>query len=278
MRKPAQRLSDYFSVSEKEANGFIILSGIMLLFLAFPYWYRIFYQQYRATESQLVLISTTDASNCSDESSSFFPFDPNTASKEDLSTLGLPVALAQRIEKYRNAGGKFKVKSDLKKIYGFPEEVYDRLYEFIQLPDSIVVIKKTPLKEPLYTSKIDINRATARELQRLKGIGPVLSGRIVKYRDLLGGYVSIDQLEDVYGIQTETLDKVKSQLFVATDFLPKQINLHNNPYHPYLTSQQRKCLSTIRKKHPDISGGALFDSCQFSAEDRKRINPYWQPD
>ena len=278
MRKPVQRLSAYFAISEKEANGFIILSGIMLLMVVCPYWYRIIYQSYKEKESQLIIVPADISPDYSDNVFLSFPFDPNNASTEDLHSLGFSASLVQRIEKYRDAGGKFKIKSDLKKIYGFPDETYDKFYDCIQLPDSVVVKQKVPLKEDLYVKKTDINKATAPELQNVKGIGPVLSGRIVKYRELLGGFVSVDQLKEVYGMPIETLDKIRSQLFVAQDFIPKQISLSNNPYHPYLASGQRKYLSTLRKMHPDLSGEALLDSCRFSAEDYKKISPYLQSD
>jgi len=275
MKRPVQRLSNYFTISEKEANGFIILSGIMLFLLVCPYWYRIIHQQYGAGESQLIIASTITASaDYSDESFSLFPFDPNNVSAEDLHTLGLSASLVQRIEKYRNAGGKFKIRSDLKKIYGFPDEIYARLYDFIQLPDSVIIKRKAPLKETPHISKININRATEQELQSLKGIGPVLSGRIIKYRELLGGYISIDQLKEVYGMDTALVDRIKADLFVSPDFSPRQILLQDNPYHPYLNKQQRKCLLAVRKKYPDTAGETLIDSCGFSPEDIIKLRPY----
>ena len=64
------------------------------------------------------------------------PFNPNTATEAELTSLGIPPYLAQRIGKYRNAGGQFRKPPDLKRIYSFPLPLYSRLEPYILLPAS----------------------------------------------------------------------------------------------------------------------------------------------
>ena len=61
---------------------------------------------------------------------------------------------------------------------------------------------------------ININRATAKELDKLPGIGPVIASRIVEYRKLNGFFQSIDDLKKVQGIGASTLEKFKSKIRV----------------------------------------------------------------
>ena len=61
---------------------------------------------------------------------------------------------------------------------------------------------------------ININRATAKELDKLPGIGPVIAGRIVEYRKVNGFFQSIDDLKKVQGIGASTLEKFKSKIRV----------------------------------------------------------------
>jgi len=117
-------------------------------------------------------------------------FDPNNASEKILLENGIPQKQAKMIIKYRNKGGKFYKKEDLKKIYGMPESVYQNLESFIKIesvfPKKKSIAKTSPPNEqhdqkPFKSIQIDINKATAEEWQKLRGIGPAFSKRITKF-------------------------------------------------------------------------------------------------
>ena len=97
---------------------------------------------------------------------------------------------------------------------------------------------------------IDINRADSVQLLPLPGIGPVYAGRIIKYRNLLGGFFSVDQLGEVYGISSETLDLIKDKIEIDTSAINK-INLGRATFrellrHPYLEYEDVKALVNYR--------------------------------
>ena len=68
------------------------------------------------------------------------------------------------------------------------------------------VSKKTP------SGPININRATARQLDALDGIGPVIAARIVEYRKINGSFLSIDDLQKVSGIGAAKFAQIKSKV------------------------------------------------------------------
>ncbi|MEZ4907726.1 MAG: helix-hairpin-helix domain-containing protein [Saprospiraceae bacterium] len=68
---------------------------------------------------------------------------------------------------------------------------------------------------------IDINFCDEAELQKLNGIGEVLSARIIKYRNLLGGFVTIDQLKEIYGLSDETYESIKDQIVIDVKLLKR---------------------------------------------------------
>lgn len=71
------------------------------------------------------------------------------------------------------------------------------------------------LREPYSAGRpLDINRASAREWDELPGFGPVLSQRTVKYREALGGFVDVDQLHQVYGLDSAVIERVRDRLVV----------------------------------------------------------------
>ena len=70
--------------------------------------------------------------------------------------------------------------------------------------------KRVSKKAP--TGPININRATARQLDALDGIGPVIAGRIVQYRKVNGSFLSIEDLQKVSGIGPAKFAQIKSKV------------------------------------------------------------------
>ncbi len=214
-----------------------------------------------------------------------FKFDPNFISLDSLILLGLKRDIAQRIINYRNAGGRFQEKQDLKKIYGFPSEIYDALAHLMELPEkrssrhdktdrvTKVDIESTEIfaaSEKTVTA-FDINRADTSQLKRIYGIGTVLSARIVKYRDLLGGFVKKEQLREVYGIKEEVYNTLSAQIFIDPDYVPERININKDSVrqlaaHPYVPYSLAKTIYNYRLQHgpyqstSDLLKIHLFDS------------------
>jgi competence protein ComEA len=115
---------------------------------------------------------------------------------------------------------------------------------------------------------ISINRADSADLLPLPGIGPVLSGRIVRFRELLGGYVSADQLSMVYGLDSMTLDRIRGQILIDTSVLRRldinQADFRTLLRHPYLQYDDVRALMEYR----------LYDSC-IQTPDEIRESEIW---
>jgi competence protein ComEA len=219
------------------------------------------------------------------------PFDPNTATAEMLESLGLKPYTVRAIENYRSKGGQFRTKSDLKKIYSLQPEDYQRLEAYISLPDSLVrqmrdssQWKSKPFapREPL---ALDINTATSEELQQLPSIGAGWAARIVKYRHALGGFISIDQVAEIYNFPDSTFQKIRPLLRLqATSPRLEQININTATFeelsrHPYLSKGQARAIIRWREEQKD----AKFRKVEFilaipelddSKQTAKKILPY----
>lgn len=104
---------------------------------------------------------------------------------------------------------------------------------------------------------IDINRADSLLLLPLPGIGPVFAGRIIKYRNLLGGFVRVDQLSEVYGMPPETIDLIRSKVFIDSTAV-QTIRIDSASFgellrHPYLEYEEVKALVEYRDFKRNIS-------------------------
>ncbi|MGW8314213.1 MAG: helix-hairpin-helix domain-containing protein [Bacteroidales bacterium] len=127
-----------------------------------------------------------------------------------------------------------------------PPGISEFMEEAQRMMDSLHTIK---------LQRIDLNRADSSALLPLPGIGPAFAARIVKYRELLGGYVSHDQLREVYGLPGETIRMLVERVFIDTLAIRK-LNLDTVSFrqllrHPYLGYEQVRTLIRYR----EVMGG-----------------------
>ena len=132
-------------------------------------------------------------------------------------------------------------------------------------------------REPILP--IDINRADSVQLLPLPGIGPVFAGRLIKYRGLLGGYASVDQLKEVYGMSMETFDMIADRIVIDTTSLIK-LDLNIATFrellrHPYLEYENVKALVNYRDFKGDIQSiRELQDNFILPDSVLNRVIPY----
>lgn len=285
-------VQDLFGVSRKQAKGILVLQFLILLMLLSPILFSTFFTkpivEPSLEDNKLLndLIAQWEegekrednkqpASESSQIEPSYLPFDPNEVSNNDLVNLGFPGWLAERLIKFRNAGGRFTVKSDIKKVYGLQDWLYNRIEPYIQLPDKVSpevaenirekeVLEKNvdtanelyekPLEDRNLPLLLDINLADSIELQTLRGIGPAFSSRIVKFRNSLGGFVRLEQLKEVYGLSEETYEAIKPLIILNEEFQQKKLLINTSSQaelsaHPYINYATARVLVNYRTQH-----------------------------
>jgi DNA uptake protein ComE-like DNA-binding protein len=185
----------------------------------------------------------------------FRVFDPNKASKDELLNTGFNQFQASNLVKYRESGGIFFQPEDLLKIYGIDSMFYNSIKSFIELakiPDEVQA-NKTKTKSIL----IELNSADSLDLLQLKGIGPVFASRILKYRNLLGGFYGKHQLLEVYGFPEETYHSISENL--TTDSLQvKKLRINFTGYaelirHPYFEKRNVEAILNFRQNNGPFS-------------------------
>lgn len=126
---------------------------------------------------------------------------------------------------------------------------------------------------------IDLNACDSATLTRIPGIGPAFARRIVSYRNILGGYYTVLQLQEVFKMDYERYQKLKPWFKIGSS--PKRINLSrispdSIPYHPYLNYKQHDRLKYLIKRG-DIQKGwkQLLMLPEFTQEDSIRLSPYF---
>ncbi|MDD2287804.1 MAG: helix-hairpin-helix domain-containing protein, partial [Bacteroidales bacterium] len=137
-------------------------------------------------------------------------------------------------------------------------------------------------EKPIYKKEsiiIDINHADSLDFQALRGIGPVLSKRIIKYRNLLGGFVDINQIQEVYGISDSLFNTIKPLLRLDTVNI-KQININQCDIkelnsHPYLDFYQSKAIIKYRQDKTHIDSIQELNLIQIiDPQTLNKLKPY----
>lgn len=234
---------------------------------------------YYAVEPYLKLNSANPVEKVEVTKAQLFFFDPNKASDEEFHRLGLSEKQITILRNYQKKGGCFRQKDDFMNLWGLTEHQKSTLADFIRIE-----VQTNLLKKDIPSTKIiliELNTADSIQLELLPGIGEKLSKRIVKYRDLLGGFYSLQQLTEVYGLSKETIDQFSRQVTIDKTKI-KKIDLNfadirEISRHPYLKNQLARKIVNFRSKNGSIPDPAILrDSMILNIQEYTRIEPYFE--
>jgi competence ComEA-like helix-hairpin-helix protein len=291
------------SFSKKEKNGIIVIVFINLVLISSPFIYeRLFPDQCESaidlkTElnklEEIQKDSTTNFEKrflASEENFSqsenevdkaetkteLFHFNPNVITEQEWMKLGVSEKTAKSIQKYISKGGQFRKPEDIKKIWGIPESLANKLIPFVQIPEvKSTYEKEFSKKNQQALSFIDINKADSTTWESLPGIGPTLAKRIILYREKLGGFLDMSQLLEVWGLQDSVLQKSKNRLVLGGEI--KKININLVTFealktHPYIGYKSANAIINYRNQHGNFN--RLEDIQKIIQIDEKSYNRF----
>ncbi|RHJ84883.1 helix-hairpin-helix domain-containing protein [Parabacteroides sp. AM08-6] len=126
---------------------------------------------------------------------------------------------------------------------------------------------------------IELNTADTASLKKVPGIGSTFARRIVKYRKLLGGFYTVEQLQEVYGIDETRYQSLKKWFTVDTVYM-QQLPVNRLPAdslnrHPYISYRQARAIEQLRKQKSRLSGWENLQLIEeFNDGDKERLRPY----
>ncbi len=274
-------LKEYFSFNKRERQGIFVLLSLILTLLLInilpPRFTNNTEFDYSEFEKEISFYEKSKTeyfdslnnirqkkiiSESINQQIKLFEFDPNHLSAKEWKKLGLSEKQIKVIKNYKEKGGKFYKKEDLKKIYSISERKYKSLEPFITIPTKKKQHKekqqKEIVKKPQVKKKIiiELNTTDSAGLTKLYGIGPAFSSRIIKYRNLLGGFYSKDQLLEIYGFDSTRLKMIIKNISVKPEKI-KKININNAGFkellrHPYISYELTSQIFKLRKKQGQL--------------------------
>ncbi|WP_010663867.1 helix-hairpin-helix domain-containing protein [Marinilabilia salmonicolor] len=301
---------DWLAFSRREQYGLVLLSFLIVLLVVIRFLLPVVSEppEIKVISEVEILSELEQSSKMKSETESsvlrnrrqfnFSTFNPNTVSVTKLSRMGIPSYVIINWIKFREAGGVFYKGEEIGKIYGLDSIMLTQMLPFVKIEDPSGIKPDKydkPEKgnaggemtvdfgterfndEPLLI--IDLNKADTLELQRIKGIGPVFSRRIVDFRNLLGGFYSVEQLREVYGLPSGLVDEVSDCFVVSPDDVVKMdVNtfaLRKLKAHPYVNFYQAREIVEYQKKNGVVANKSVLETFKsFDKESLERVLPY----
>lgn len=317
-RKLAQRpwkegLKDLFTLHAAERRGMGLLLAVFFMAAT---W--VVYEQYIAPDPvkdkvALTLVEEMRAASGSSIAEAqrsdrqddgrellLFAFDPNHLPVEQWVALGLSERQAAAIHRYEDKGGRFRAKGDLRKMHVVSPELFERWEPYILLPDSLLqgsfaqgerslTFREKDSTRARYTERtsahaeavVEVNTADTNRLVQVRGIGPAFARSIVKYRERLGGFHSLDQLGEVYILRDkpDAVAELRSRLLLDTAMVRRfQLNTVTAEElgpHPYAGWKVAKALVAYRKQHGPFKTVADIKGCVLVTDSvYRKLAPY----
>lgn len=240
-----------------------------------------------------------------------FYFDPNIASAEALRKLGIKERQVNTIQRYVSKGGRFRKAEDLGKVYGMSEDEVKRLMPFVRIkPANRPSLKNNEPNMPYHQSiikristldsvqgtrtnpgtrmsdqnfrsaaNLEINSASKQDWERLPGIGATLATRIITFREKLGGFYSVLQVAETYGLPDSTYRKIMTMLTCDSSSCRKlpinQASVEQLNLHPYFRGATAAALIKYRDEHGEFKDLADLKKIKsINLQVYNRILPY----
>jgi competence protein ComEA len=267
---------EYLSFPRRLRNGLYVLLLIILLQIGF-----LLYVKYTPSTNQPADISefqkeidafyTSIKNDSGNNNTSFVPahsdnevqkaelfvFNPNNLPESDWKSLGFSEKQIRVIKNYESKGGRFRTKADVKKMYCISAEEYAMIEPYINIPQQT---KDTSTNRPSYAKYkrpfliVDIGTADSVELLKLPAIGSAFARRISNYREKLGGFYSINQLKEVWGLTDSIFQIIFPHVVLNDTSHLMKIDINKAGYkefniHPYIDGNLANAIVAYRNQH-----------------------------
>lgn len=210
-----------------------------------------------------------------------YDFNPNSILIEEWLGFGFSEKQAKTIISYKTKIGGFKKKEDLQKVYVISKNKYAELEPYIKIESKSYEAKTyndNSEKIEVDLLVIELNSATHEELINIKGVGDYTAKGILKYKKILGGFHSVNQLKEVYGISDDNYEKIKPQIEIdISTIIRLNVNYLSVPElkkHPYITWEIANAIIDKRLIDKLTTVQFLVEDNYITQEELDRLLPY----
>jgi len=263
-------ISSYFKFSRNQRTAVFFLFGIIII-LQLAYFFVDFNSFSKVApekEKWLSLQSQIDSMKQDklDYVPKIYPFNPNFITDYKGYKLGMSVREIDRLLAFRKENKYVNSPKEFQAVTKISDSLLDAISPYFKFPDWVNKKKEfknyknysnTVFAKKVKITIIDINKATQEDLIKIYGIGEAISLRILKFKESLGGFVSMEQMKDIWGLSPEVIENLNSHFKVLTPPNVKKIDINNASIKelsqfPYFNYQLAKQIVTFRSMNGDI--------------------------
>ena len=230
-------------------------------------------------------------------------FDPNTVDSLTLIGFGLKPWKVRNFLHYRKAGKVFRSAEEMGKTHGWTEEDVERVREYVRVEEEYGKGKRlfggTEKGQPGWEgrnekygkdgkrwddwksnkfhtlTKVDVNTADTAMLRRIPGVGAKISEAIVRYREKLGGFYSVEQLREIKMVSPELLEWMEVSSPNVQKIPVNRASFQALNRHPYISYEQTKALLQYIRLYGRVKDEkALLETGIFTKDELERLRPY----
>jgi competence ComEA-like helix-hairpin-helix protein len=251
--------SSYFNFSKSQRTGLVFLLVFIVILQAIYFFidFSLPIKENPEKEKWLAVQSEIDSVKgvVLNNSYKIYPFNPNFISDYKGYKLGMSIQEIDRLLAFRKQNKYVNSAEEFQKVTQVSDSLLRVLAPNFKFPDWVnkknTAASFTNSKYSVFAKKektviIDINTASLADLIKVYGIGEVTAQRILSYKEILGGFVAMEQLNEVWGLSPEVLANLNKQFQVKSTLGIKKYNINNAsikelaqfPYFKYTIARQ----------------------------------------
>lgn len=226
-----QKLKSLFAFTRKQRAALILLFLIILVLQTLILTVEFSPKMLAQDNSWLALQPKFDSMKAAKSKSvvKHYPFNPNFISDYRGHVLGMSIEQIDRLHAFREKGKFVNSATEFQRVTGISDSLLSALSPYFKFPDWVNKRNQSLTKDKtiLPKTKSDINLADKEALMKIYGIGDKLSGRIIEQREKLGGFVSMEQMADVWGLSPEVIEKLSQSFRIGQTPSVKKIEVNS---------------------------------------------------
>jgi len=241
-------MKSHFTFTKKQRNGIFLLILIIILLQCIYFFVDFSHEELQVNQNELEIfhneIDSLRLVEIENRKPKIFPFNPNFITDYKGYTLGMTIEEIDRLLQFRAKDKWVNSVKEFQNVTKISDSLLAVISPYFKFPEWVTNPKpKTNYsyqnnnQPKTYEQKQDLNTASASQLQKVYGIGESYSKRIIAYRDKLEGFIADVQLQEVYGLSPEVIERIKEQFTVKTPKQVEQINLNSATIEELVTIQ-----------------------------------------
>tara|TARA_R110001583_G_scaffold118701_3_gene270152 strand:- start:563 stop:1438 length:876 start_codon:yes stop_codon:yes gene_type:complete len=241
-------MKSHFTFSKQQRNGIFLLVFIIIILQCIYFYLDFSSEDIHVDNKELVKfqneIDSLKLLKLEESKPKVYPFNPNYITDFKGASLGMSNEEIDRLLAFRKEDKWINSKVQFQEVTQVSDSLLDVISPYFKFPEWVTNPKPSNTnysynnKPKTFAQKQDLNTTTAKDLQKVNGIGEFYSKAIIKLRNSLsGGFIADVQLQDVYGLTPEVIEKITNEFTVKTPRKIKKINVNTATIDALVTIQ-----------------------------------------